>query len=410
MNLSNATRPPRIMAVFAHPDDETYCAGGTLAMFAAQGSDIMVVSATRGDAGQIHDANIATRRTLGQIRERELKLACEQLGVGHALCLPNGDGTLERIELNVLARHIARLIRRFRPDIVLTFGPDGVYGHPDHIAIGAATGAACVLAGTRAAFPCGLSGRLAPHTPEALYHSYFPRQRSLLRDMLAGWLAPHDARFRAPAEAIRALPLLALELSTLGCVADHVDVQWYADGFAIVEQGEPAARLHLILDGAVDLIEDRDGTPRTVAQLGPGSFFGQQELAYSVPSSTNVVASGSATCLVLAPGAPTAFAGRGTGAAYLFDAAGEGEAAAVQRTTAIDVSAFVERKVAALAAHRTQCPVTPELLPAALFEALLGREYFVRVDPVAGLQPELLRFPCTASTTQWAYRAPALAA
>src|SRR5919109_1556734 len=86
-NRMKRHKRPRILGVFAHPDDETFCAGGTLAKYAADGAEIMIVSATRGDAGQIRDARAATRRTLGQVREHELRLACERLGVRHAVCL-----------------------------------------------------------------------------------------------------------------------------------------------------------------------------------------------------------------------------------------------------------------------------------------------------------------------------------
>src|SRR5438132_8957638 len=95
MNFTtNTSHPPRILGVFAHPDDETFCAGGTLAKYAAAGAEIMVVSATRGQAGQIRDARVATRRTLGQVRERELHLAWARLGVRHAACLDYEDGAL----------------------------------------------------------------------------------------------------------------------------------------------------------------------------------------------------------------------------------------------------------------------------------------------------------------------------
>jgi LmbE family N-acetylglucosaminyl deacetylase len=66
---------PRILCVYAHPDDETYCTGGTIAKYVAQGAEVMVVSATRGQAGQIQDVNAATRRTLGVVREQELRRA-----------------------------------------------------------------------------------------------------------------------------------------------------------------------------------------------------------------------------------------------------------------------------------------------------------------------------------------------
>ena len=93
MNETLAARHPmRILGVFAHPDDESFCAGGTLARYAALGAEVMVVSATRGEAGQIRSAGVATRHTLGQVREQELYLACQRLGVQHAVCLDYGDG------------------------------------------------------------------------------------------------------------------------------------------------------------------------------------------------------------------------------------------------------------------------------------------------------------------------------
>src|SRR6266496_36642 len=132
----NTRRPPRVLGVFAHPDDESFCAGGTLAKYAAAGADVMVVSATRGQAGQIRDARAATRRTLAQVRERELHDACTALGVQRALCLDYFDGTLREVGQDILTRHVAQIIRTFRPDLVITFGEDGAYGHPDHVAIG----------------------------------------------------------------------------------------------------------------------------------------------------------------------------------------------------------------------------------------------------------------------------------
>ena len=102
---ANTRYPPRILGVFAHPDDESFCAGGTFAKYAQAGAEIMVVSATRGDAGQIRDGRAATRRTLGQVREHELELACKQLGIQHAVCLDYGDGKLKdtRMRLPVAA-------------------------------------------------------------------------------------------------------------------------------------------------------------------------------------------------------------------------------------------------------------------------------------------------------------------
>src|SRR5262245_13536631 len=143
----------KLLGVFAHPDDEVFCAGGTFAKYAAEGAEVMVVSATRGDAGQIRDAAIATRRNLGDVRAKELQESCRNLGVQHSQCLDYGDGTLRDLDINILIEHITGIIRSFQPDVVITFGEDGAYGHPDHIAISIATTQACRLSGMPGQFP-----------------------------------------------------------------------------------------------------------------------------------------------------------------------------------------------------------------------------------------------------------------
>src|SRR5215216_5338287 len=132
----------RILGVYAHPDDETFCTGGTFARYAAEGSEIMLVSATRGQAGQIRSASVATRRTLGRVREAELRLASQRLGVAYVECWDYADGTLASVDRGDLEDRIGGVIRAFQPEAVFTFGDDGAYGHPDHIAIGLATTAA----------------------------------------------------------------------------------------------------------------------------------------------------------------------------------------------------------------------------------------------------------------------------
>ena len=133
----------RLLGVFAHPDDETFCAGGTFARYAGEGAEIMVVSATRGQAGQIRDAAAGNRRTIAAVREAELRLACERLGVTKVRCLDHVDGTLADAGFPALVDEVAEVIGEFGPDVVITFGPDGGYGHPDHATISAATTAAC---------------------------------------------------------------------------------------------------------------------------------------------------------------------------------------------------------------------------------------------------------------------------
>src|SRR5260370_8657875 len=102
-SFSTAQHPLRILGVFAHPDDETFCAGATIANYAASGAEVMVMSATRGEAGQIRSAGVATRRTLGRVRQQEFHLACQHLRVQHPVCLDNGDGSAPDLDPTLLA-------------------------------------------------------------------------------------------------------------------------------------------------------------------------------------------------------------------------------------------------------------------------------------------------------------------
>ncbi|ETW92317.1 MAG: hypothetical protein ETSY2_53765, partial [Candidatus Entotheonella gemina] len=121
-NVTPVQNPLRILGVYAHPDDETLCVGGTLAKYAAMGAHILIVSATRGEAGQIRDTQVATRATLGQTRALELRHACERLGVSQVMCFDYGDGKLMSVDRGPLAAQLTQIIRQFRPDVVLTFG------------------------------------------------------------------------------------------------------------------------------------------------------------------------------------------------------------------------------------------------------------------------------------------------
>jgi LmbE family N-acetylglucosaminyl deacetylase len=108
-----------VLAVFAHPDDESIFAGGTLAACAAAGLDVGVLSLTRGELG-------------GQGREQELRAAAGELGIAWAECLDHRDGELAYVRSVV--EDVAERLRRSEPEAVLTFGEEGLYWHPDHIA------------------------------------------------------------------------------------------------------------------------------------------------------------------------------------------------------------------------------------------------------------------------------------
>lgn len=130
---------PRLAAVFAHPDDDTYGLAGTLAL--AEGDvEYTLVVATSGEAGLISDPALATRENLAQVREIEERRALESAGVDkaqvHFLRYP--DGGLKEVPRDELVGKIAEVLGAARPHVVVTFGPEGITKHDDHIAIGAA--------------------------------------------------------------------------------------------------------------------------------------------------------------------------------------------------------------------------------------------------------------------------------
>ena len=192
-----------------------------------------------------------------------------------------------------------------------------------------------------------------------------------------------------------ALLLLCEEATLLHYSRDHFDVGWYPTGFFIIEQGETADRLYLILSGGVDVIrEAADGTRAVLARLGPGSFFGEEGLAYQRPRNAHVVAAENVTCLVFSPEAPTAFLGRGEDAHLTGStkAAEQDEKQAMADATCMDVGAYIQHKIEAIAAHRSQFPLQPHMLPHAILQELMGREYFVRVSPIVTVEPEFLAY------------------
>jgi LmbE family N-acetylglucosaminyl deacetylase len=138
--------PLRLMAVLAHPDDESLGFGGTLARYASEGIETYLVTATRGERGRLGERRGAPLDEVGRIREQELLRAARVLGVREVSFLNYLDGELDRAEPEEAIGRIARQIGRVRPHVVMTFGPEGTYGHPDHIAISQFTTAAVVRA------------------------------------------------------------------------------------------------------------------------------------------------------------------------------------------------------------------------------------------------------------------------
>ncbi len=173
----------RLLAVFAHPDDETFGTGGTLAHYARQGVDVFLICATRGEVGEA-PAGLKGFASAGEMRADELRCAAGLLGLKEVLFLDYRDsgmpGTPDNTHPNALAaqpveqvaRRIAAAIRRLQPQVVVTFDPIGGYRHPDHIAIHQAT----VTAFQMAPDPTLELEGLAPYAPQKLYYSTFSRR------------------------------------------------------------------------------------------------------------------------------------------------------------------------------------------------------------------------------------------
>lgn len=139
--------PLKLLAIFAHPDDEALGAGSTIAKYAAEGIQVYLVCATRGERGWTGDEKENPGMTeLGKTREGELLCAAEVLGIKQVYFLDYVDGDLDKAKPIEAMNSIITIIREVRPQVAVSFGPDGVYGHPDHIAISQFATGACMLA------------------------------------------------------------------------------------------------------------------------------------------------------------------------------------------------------------------------------------------------------------------------
>jgi LmbE family N-acetylglucosaminyl deacetylase len=184
----------RLMCVLAHPDDESLGFGGTLAAYAAAGAEVHLLTATRGEYGRYRGVKTGDEGhpgvdALARIREAELRAAATALGVREVSLLDYRDQHLDRAEAQRAVAEIAAHIRRARPQVVVTFGPDGAYGHPDHVAISQLTSAAIVAA----ASPADAAGaHLPPHAVSKLYYLAWP----------ASTWAAYEAAFKTLAFAV----------------------------------------------------------------------------------------------------------------------------------------------------------------------------------------------------------------
>jgi LmbE family N-acetylglucosaminyl deacetylase len=157
----------KLMCILAHPDDESLGMGGPLAKYAAEGIETYLVTATRGERGRFGEAaERPAPELVGRVREAELHAAAAELGVREVTLLGYQDGSLDCADPAEAQARIAAEIRRVRPHVVVTFGPEGGYGHPDHIAISQFATGALVCA----ADPHYGNGQYPPHRVSKLYY------------------------------------------------------------------------------------------------------------------------------------------------------------------------------------------------------------------------------------------------
>jgi LmbE family N-acetylglucosaminyl deacetylase len=204
--------PGGVLAVFAHPDDESLLAGGALAACAAAGHRVAIVSMTRGERGP------GRRSGLGDVRKVELETAARALGAAAAECLDYPDGELANLDEEEAAAELGRLLGRERPETLITFSEEGLYWHPDHLAVSRLLGTALELVEPEprwiygATWPDGHAARLVA----------LMRARGLATDL---WGLEPDA-FGAPEGSITisvdVTPFLPAKLTALRAYASQM--------------------------------------------------------------------------------------------------------------------------------------------------------------------------------------------
>jgi LmbE family N-acetylglucosaminyl deacetylase len=211
----------RLLAVLAHPDDESFGPGGTLALYATRGVEVHLVCATQGEVGTVNPENLDGYADIGELRRAELACAVQALGVKdlHFLGyrdsgMPGSDdnhhpNALAAAPFDEVVAKITDSIRQVRPQVVITFDPVGGYHHPDHIMVHRAT----LEAFHAASDPLRYPGLGVPYQPEKLY--YFTFSRTIVR------------------LAVRLLPLLGRDPKRFGLNEDIDLTELASDEFPI---------------------------------------------------------------------------------------------------------------------------------------------------------------------------------
>jgi len=233
----------RLLCVLAHPDDESLGMGGTLAKYAHEGIETYLVTATRGERGRFGSGiEFPGFTAVGRMREAELLAAAKELGIREVRFLDYLDGELDQAKPAEIIGKIVAELRRVQPQVVLTFGPEGAYGHPDHIAICQFATAATVCASDPSYPTAGLP--TLPHRVSKLYYMAWSH---------AKWAA-YQAGFRDLKSTVdgverRAAPWPDWALTSIVDTQEHWQTVWRAvcchqTQLAIYSQLETLAEEH----------------------------------------------------------------------------------------------------------------------------------------------------------------------
>ena len=237
-----------LLAVLAHPDDESFGMGGTLAYYAKQGVQVHLVCATRGEAGSMDEDCLDGYESVAARREAELRCAANALGLTSIAFLGYRDSgmpgsadnfhpqALINAPQHTVAVQIAHWIRQLKPQVVITFDPIGGYKHPDHIAVHHATVEAFSLAGDTS-----FTDDLPPYQPQKLYFHIMPKGFLRLGVMLMRLMG------RDPRQFGRNGDIDLLDIVKSGNFPVHAKINYRS----VYEKKEAAARCHESqLDGA----------------------------------------------------------------------------------------------------------------------------------------------------------------
>lgn len=266
-----------ILYILAHPDDESFGHAGTMLLAQEMGYRTGYVCATRGEAGMIRDEKLATRATLAARRELELRRAMSLAGLDVLRLLPyrdsGMDGTPENEDPRCLLQanedevtaFLVAAIRELCPAVVVGFGPEGIYRHPDHVRIGKLTDRAVLEAAGGEDIGLG-----DPWRVEAHYHVAAPRER-----MVANSLNPESPYFNQPVGYFDALGSLSadithwIDISSVGALKFDVLMQHATQISAMNPVADPTSVMHRNLISAETLIrqdlpwDENDNDPIT---------------------------------------------------------------------------------------------------------------------------------------------------